>query len=558
MDFGLSAIWRNWLPTLPATLRTSLLAGLGLTENAEHQDVLTQIIVANARPILQTPAALKRSQEFFNTDWPVVGRMWVSKFTIPVSVPAGQQSKLDSAAAAALDVRDAVEFAITKLSPDYLRTAAAAAAAGEQSCPCEVSGVCAVETEWTAFRPRALPVIEPLPLYTQAKLYQRMMDDVPLGGPTILYMHGGAHVLMDPVTHRFTTSSLAREAGGRVLSVRYRLSPQSVFPAALTDAFVAYLALLAPPVEGAFHEAVPSGKIVLAGDSSGGGIAAALMLLLVTLARETVSVRWQGRDVMIPSPPCAGLAVASPWLDISRCLPSCTENSRWDIIAPPPHTVRCAEGKESWISPTPAFPPDEIWPARPPRAETYCEAKMVGHPLVSPLAASKGLWRGSPDVWVSVGWEGMQDEAEVFARRVHGGGSGGRVVFAGYEGMPHCFGVVPWTWAGWDAMKSWGRFCRAVVSDGGGGGDAEDQQVLGKEKRSVATWTRSKTKEVKEVRVEDLGMTQMGCGYERRVPLTDEEVDRRIEGSVRWRVEFEEHLVREWRRTSQKLGGRFS
>lgn len=135
MDISLSGIWRYWLPTLPATLRTSLLAGLGQTENAEQQDVLTQIIVANARPILQTPAALKRSQDFFNTDWPVVGRTWVSKYTIPV--PTGQQSKSDSAA---LDVREAVKFAITKLSPDYLQTAAG-------DCPCAISELCAVEAE---------------------------------------------------------------------------------------------------------------------------------------------------------------------------------------------------------------------------------------------------------------------------------------------------------------------------------------------------------------------------------------------------------------------------
>ena len=138
MDISLSGIWRNWLPTLPATLRTSLLAGLGKSENAEHQDVLTQIIVANARPILQTPAPLKRSQDFLSMDWLVVGRTWVSKYTIPV--PTGQQSKSDSTA---LDVREALKLAITKLSPPYLQKAAG-------NCPCAISELCAVETEWTA------------------------------------------------------------------------------------------------------------------------------------------------------------------------------------------------------------------------------------------------------------------------------------------------------------------------------------------------------------------------------------------------------------------------
>ncbi len=533
MDVSLPGLLRNWLPNSPGILWTSVLAATGLTDNTEHQDAITQIIVASARPILQTPAPLKRSQEIFSTDWPVIGRMWISKYTIPIR--ADDHSKSD---AAALNVCEAIKHAISTLNPPYLQSTT-------RSCPCAISDLCDVETEWTAYRPRALP-IEPLPRYTQAKLYQRMMDDVPSVGPTILYLHGGAHCLMDPATHRFTTCSLAREAGGRVFSVRYRLSPQHIFPAALIDAFVAYLALLAPP-EGAFHESVPAGKIVLAGDSSGGGVAASLLLLLVTLAREKVSVRWLGREMVIASPPCAGLAVASPWLDISRCLPSCTQNARWDVIASPPHTANQVNGREKWVSPTPAFPEDEIWPAQPPRAETYCEAKMVGHPLVSPLAATGKLWKGAPDVWVGVGWELMQDEAEVWSRRVSGGG--GRVVFEGYEGMPHCFGVVPWGWAGWRAMGSWARFCRDVVE--GHGRHELYKQGSHSENKSAATWTSSKTGEVKSVRIEDLGVTQIGCGYDRKVALDDTEVDRRVEEGMRWRVELEEHLMTEWRESGK-------
>ena len=64
---------------------------------------------------------------------------------------------------------------------------------------------------------------------------------------------------------------------------------------------------------------------------------------------------------------------------------------------------------------------------------------MVRHPLVSPLAASKEMWMGAPPVWVGVGWEGMQDEAEVFCRKVFGGSEVNVVLFEGFEGMPHCF-----------------------------------------------------------------------------------------------------------------------
>lgn len=84
---------------------------------------------------------------------------------------------------------------------------------------------------------------------------------------TVLYFHGQSYYMSDPVAYRSTTSKLAKGTGGRVLSVRYRLSPQHPFPAALLDAFVAYLSLLSPP-PGSCHDAIPSRDIVLAGDSA--------------------------------------------------------------------------------------------------------------------------------------------------------------------------------------------------------------------------------------------------------------------------------------------------
>lgn len=263
---------------------------------------------------------------------------------------------------------------------------------------------------------------------------------------------------MDPATHRFTTSALAEKSGGRCFSVRYRLSPQNMFPAALLDALVSYLALLSPPL-GSFHEAVPASRIVIAGDSSGACLASSLLLLLLTLRRMNIThIRFHGKDVditggneILPTdrkPPVAGLAITSPWLDVSRALPSVYRNAKWDIIDPPsklPHP------------PVPNFPADLIWPADPPRVETYCEARMVSHPLVSPLAAGSEDWRGAPPVHITVGWEAMQDEAEVFARRLHA--SGVAVDFEGYVGMPHCFAMVPWNAQGRLALKNWAIFC---------------------------------------------------------------------------------------------------
>lgn len=329
---------------------------------------------------------------------------------------------------------------------------------------------------------------------------------------------------MDPATHRWTTSALAKDVRGRCYSVRYRLSPQHTFPAALLDALVAYLSLLVPPPN-AFHAPVPASRIIIAGDSSGACLAASLLLLLLTLSRLPGGrhLSFHGRDVPIPSPPVAGLAVTSPWLDISRALPSVYRNTRYDIIAPPPPNPSIGGA-------TPDFPPDSIWPAKPPRVETYCEASMIVHPLVSPLAARKESWQGAPPVYVSVGWESMQDEVEVLARRLRA--AGGTVIFDGFIGMPHCFAIIPWNWAGRLAFQRQAAFCRTAVAARGVGA-------------SLASWI-CKNGTRKFVKFEELGMNREGEEPERAVELDDETVDRLLRQQRAWRVRMEREIQERW------------
>lgn len=329
---------------------------------------------------------------------------------------------------------------------------------------------------------------------------------------------------MDPVTHRWTTSDLAKISGGRCLSIRYRLSPQNVFPAALMDALMCYLYLISPP-PGAFHTPVPPSQIVIAGDSSGAGIGASLLLLLLTLPRIGIThLRVANRDIAIPTTqPMAGLALTSPWLDISRSLPSVTRNASYDIIAIP-----------TPFSMTPNFPKDSVWPTNPPRVETYCEATMVSHPLVSPLSAKQHLWVGAPPLYICVGWEGMQDEAEVFARRFSEAGS--EVVFEGFVGMPHCFGMVPWNWMGRRAMKGWGEFCALAV-----GGDEV--------KKDWAVWI-SKDGGVTEVDVERLGLEVKGVKGG-RPELDDYFVETAMKEQRRWRLEAENEMTAIWRENNE-------
>ncbi|KAF8925158.1 hypothetical protein BGZ58_001078 [Dissophora ornata] len=117
-------------------------------------------------------------------------------------------------------------------------------------------------------------------------------DPRPRSKTVVLYFHGGAHAFCSPRSHRHMLSQIAKDIGPgtRVFSVDYRLAPENPFPAAIHDAFAAYLYLTEPEHaalvldEGsAVHElAVDPRDIVVAGDSAGGNLAAAFMLYMAS------------------------------------------------------------------------------------------------------------------------------------------------------------------------------------------------------------------------------------------------------------------------------------
>ncbi|TVY82066.1 Esterase [Lachnellula suecica] len=500
MDISPLGLARNTLPHIPLILKTAFLALFGWSPNSPVQDAITEIITVAARPHLSTPTTLLKSQQQSRVDHGIWGRMWISKYTIL------SPEKEPNSHTGICGVYEALTKAIEALGDG-----------SESYTPLVVANV---ETEWTGYR-QGVSHIARSPDISEREKYERMMEEVELDSPVILYFHGGAFCLMDPATHRWTTSSLAQHTRGRCLSVRYRLAPQHPFPSALLDALIAYLALISPP-PGSFHEPTSPSKIIIAGDSSGAGLAASLLQLLLTLPRIGISrICFHDRDVDITTP-SAGLALTSPWFDISRALPSVTRNTRYDIIAPP---------SEDSTIPHPNFPADSIWPASPPRVETYCEASMVDHPLVSPLATHKYLWDGAPPVYLSVGWEGMQDEAEVFARRVYA--AGGTVGFDGYEGMPHCFSMIPWNRAGRSAFSNWATFCRQAVRGGVARVD-------------YGTWT-NKHGAVRAVGLMELGMCIQGEVRVRDEDLDDVMVDQAIATQKAWRVRLEESLRIKWK-----------
>lgn len=151
----------------------------------------------------------------------------------------------------------------------------------------------------------------------------------------------------------------------------------------------------------------------------------ALTQLLLELQRGGTHIAWHGHDVAPPPLP-AGVALSSPWLDMTHSSPSCRTNAAFDYLPR-------LQGLERVPRPSCA-----AWPAQPPRRMLYCADALITHPLVTMLTARS--WAGCPPVYMSTGWELLADEDKFLAARLHA--EGVPVVWEEYEGMPHCFAMV--------------------------------------------------------------------------------------------------------------------
>ncbi|ETN47154.1 uncharacterized protein HMPREF1541_01345 [Cyphellophora europaea CBS 101466] len=462
----------------PVAVRTAVLNLLRLSQNAKKQDLKTEVIVAVLKKLTSVPQPIGSVQKWGLRDPGIKGPIWISTVTMP--------------APAESDTLDVLLRAIEAM--------------GDGTEQFTKPTVASIEAEWTGAR-HGVGKNEPRPDLPEAEQYNKLLNESP-GKTTILYFHGGAYLMMDPATHRVTTGKLSKRTGGRVLSVRYRLAPQFPFPAALLDAFLAYLYLISPP-PGSFHDPVKPSHIVFAGDSAGGGLSTALLLLLLHLRRSGVThVQIHGKSVELGIP--AGIATNSPWLDVTHALPSMQRNKQYDYLQLPN-----PDG-----TPTTEPPRDDIWPASPPRAEIYCNASMLTHPLVSPAAASAELWKGTPPVFMVCGEELLTDGATAAARQIHG--VGGVVHFVGYEGMPHCFSMIFQTE---DCFSRWAQFCMDA---------ATDPKLLGRP--NTGTWVRA--------------LTNPPEGYESELAsinaLSGEEVRRLMTVAKAKAVIREEELVKKW------------
>ena len=93
--------------------------------------------------------------------------------------------------------------------------------------------------------------------------------------PAVLHFHGGGHVIGVPEMDRPQLMRWAAELGCVVVSVDYRLAPETPFPGPMDDAYAALRWLH----EQAEALGVDRGRIAVSGASAGGAMAACLALM---------------------------------------------------------------------------------------------------------------------------------------------------------------------------------------------------------------------------------------------------------------------------------------
>jgi acetyl esterase/lipase len=261
---------------------------------------------------------------------------------------------------------------------------------------------------------------------------------------------------------------------------------------------------------------VPANKIVFAGDSAGGNLSLVLVQVLLTLQRvyPNRAIRFHGKDVPVSLP--ASIATISPWMDLTRSMPSVWENAKFDYIRPP------IQMSASVFTPLP-FPADSCWPASPPRLDLYANANALANTLVSPLSGPNNLWKDAPPIFITMGEETMEDEGLYFARKAHGAGA--TVVLERFEGMPHCFAfLIPNISTAKRCFQGLTDFCLDAVH--------------GRVKKTGGAVFINRT----QTKSESRSLDEIGI-------LSEEEVQRKLTAAKDLQVEVEKELLKKWKQT---------
>ncbi|KAF4556557.1 Hypothetical protein D9617_1g084350 [Elsinoe fawcettii] len=314
----------------------------------------------------------------------------------------------------------------------------------------DMSTVADVQCEWIGYRKNGSSA-HPGNRDSLAEQYETMVKDA-TSGLVILFTAGGASVSNSPLLYRPFLTNLARTTGGRVINVKKRLAPQHPYPAGLVDFLLAYLYLLYPP-PGSLHKPIPASNIVLAGNSHGASVALATVLTILHFSGSSTNpdgsssnpfshsprptLDFSGYERQLPLP--AGVLVLSPAPEIHPALLSFFQNQDKDMFSAEHHPALYD-----------SFPPDDIWPSKPPREHPYCYKEMLAHPMVSPNMAAARFWEACPPIYVDIGTdECYRDGTLVLVDALRSVGV--KVTLDEYEAMPHDFFMFFPKW--WQANK---------------------------------------------------------------------------------------------------------
>jgi acetyl esterase/lipase len=108
----------------------------------------------------------------------------------------------------------------------------------------------------------------------QVRVLVYQPTDVAAPRPAILHVHGGGYVIGVPEMNDAVNRQMASDLGYVIVSVDYRLAPETPFPGPLEDCYAALQWLHA----NAGELGVDPARIAIRGESAGGGLAAGLAL----------------------------------------------------------------------------------------------------------------------------------------------------------------------------------------------------------------------------------------------------------------------------------------
>jgi acetyl esterase/lipase len=110
---------------------------------------------------------------------------------------------------------------------------------------------------------------------TNVRVLVYLPKQAPRPMPALVWIHGGGYVLGSPDADGLLMKSLVSHVGCVVVSVDYRLAPESPFPAGVEDCYAALRWTHAQAAE----LGIDRERVAIGGASAGGGLASALALL---------------------------------------------------------------------------------------------------------------------------------------------------------------------------------------------------------------------------------------------------------------------------------------